>query len=816
MEFQAATSEVLRLMVGAGTDVQPVLDAIAEHSTRLCRGEFSAVFHFDGELIHLASHHGLSREAGEIWEQIFPRPAELDTAIGRAIATRTVAHIPDVTADQTYGTASASVAQAVNFRCIVGVPMVRDRIAIGGIVVARPEAVPFSNEQLELLKTFADQAAIAIESVRLFRELDSRNRDLTDALEYQTATSEVLRLMAAARTDIQPVLDTIAARSARLCDGQFCTVFRFDGELIHLAGHYGLSPDAFETWKQVFPRPPGPDTVIGRAIESRSVAHVPDVQADPDYGTASASVAEALKYRCIVGTPMLYDGEPIGGIIVAKTEPEPFTDRQLELLGTFADQAVIAVEGVRLSRALETRTHELARSVDELKALNDISQAVSSTLDSESVLSTVVAHAVKLTAADSGAIYQYDQASDEFRFRAAHNMGAATMAALRVKPIRMGEGAVGRAALRQAPYQIPDVLEGDRYDARLREVMTEAGVRAVLAVPLIREEETLGAIVVRRKHPGPFAEEMIRLVQTFAGQSTLAIQNARLFEQTKEMNRELSDALDSLKATQGQLVAAEKMAFLGQLTAGIAHEIKNPLNFVNNFAGSSAELLQELNEALQAPLSQLRESDREMILDLVEGLSEFQSKIKEHGERADGIVKNMLLHAREGPSTMCATDINALLEENLRLSYHSARAESEGFNISIERELDPKIGQIEVFPQELGRVILNLFSNAFYAMHEHQNKRGDEGYRPTLTVFSHDLGDEIEIRIRDNGTGIPDSVVDKIFNPFFTTKPAGEGTGLGLSLCYETVVQLHHGQFEVDTREGEFTEFLIRLPKGTR
>ncbi|MDX1431136.1 MAG: PAS-domain containing protein [Gammaproteobacteria bacterium] len=287
----------------------------------------------------------------------------------------------------------------------------------------------------------------------------------------------------------------------------------------------------------------------------------------------------------------------------------------------------------------------------------------------------------------------------------------------------------------------------------------------------------------------------------------------RLEEELRSAKEKAEQALAELTHAQQSLIYAEKMASLGQLTAGIAHEIKNPLNFVNNFAEASAELLEELNEAVASVMDGTSKPDRAAIRELTENLTSFQVKIREHGQRADRIVKSMLAHAREEPGTSRPTEINALIEENLNLAFHSARAENQGFNITIERELDPQVGTIDVFPQELSRVLINVMSNGFYATHKRLSEWKEPDYRPTMTVASKDLDDCVEIRIRDNGTGIPETIVKKIFTPLFTTKPPGEGTGLGLSLSYDTVVQQHGGRMDFSTREGEFTEFIITLPK---
>jgi signal transduction histidine kinase len=285
----------------------------------------------------------------------------------------------------------------------------------------------------------------------------------------------------------------------------------------------------------------------------------------------------------------------------------------------------------------------------------------------------------------------------------------------------------------------------------------------------------------------------------------------RLFEAEQERTHELTKSLEDLRAAQDRLVQTQKLASLGQLTAGIAHEIKNPLNFVNNFSGVSVELIDELRQELEGIT--VGPKARTTIAELTNTLRDNLDKIVQHGKRADAIVKNMLLHAREGSGEHRLVDTNALVEESLNLAYHGARAENPGFKINMERSFDPAAGEVDVFPQEITRALLNLISNGFYAASQRKEQDNCEGYEPTLTASTKNLADRVEIRIRDNGTGMSPEVREKMFNPFFTTKPAGEGTGLGLSITHDIVVKQHAGSIEVDSQPGEYTEVRIVLPR---
>jgi signal transduction histidine kinase len=358
-----------------------------------------------------------------------------------------------------------------------------------------------------------------------------------------------------------------------------------------------------------------------------------------------------------------------------------------------------------------------------------------------------------------------------------------------------------QALAQPEPVQIADVKE--QPTSAVNDIILRAGFRALLVAPLVRGEDAVGMLVVRRRTPGAFAQNIVDLVKTFAAQSALAIENARLF-------KNMETSLDNLRTTQDRLVQTQKLASLGQLTAGIAHEIKNPLNFVNNFSGVSAELIDELREALgkvTVDPTALAE-----ITELTTTLRDNLSKIVQHGKRADSIVKNMLLHSREGSGEHRPVDINALVEEAVNLAYHGARAEKQGFNIMLERSLDPAAGEVDCFPQEITRVLLNLISNGFYAATQRKGQAIDDGFEPKLTAATKNFGDRVEISIRDNGMGISPEVREKMFNPFFTTKPAGEGTGLGLSISHDIIVKQHAGAIEVDSESGRYTEVRIVLP----
>jgi two-component system, NtrC family, sensor kinase len=811
LQQQAATSEVLGIIRRSPADAQPVFDAIVQSAARLCGAVFSVVYLCDGDRLRIAATKNFTPEATN---QIYGRPElkrpDRSHTGGRAILDRAVVHIHDVLEDPEY---SREFALAGGWRAVLGVPLLRDGQSVGAITVGKREPTPFSEQQIQLLKTFADQAVIAIENVRLFEAERARTRELSESLEQQTATSEVLQVISRSPGQLEPVFKAMLENAVRICEAKFGTMFLREGDAFRTVALHNAPPAYAELRRRNPVIHPHPKSALARLVASRQVVHIADIRLDQGYlagAPGSVAIAETAGARTLLVVPMLKDNEVVGAILIYRQEVHPFTDKHIELVKNFASQAVIAIENARLLNELRSRTGELAQSVGELQALGEVSQAVNSTLDLETVLTTIVGRAVELSHTDTGAIYVFDGERKEFRLHATYGMSEAMIAAISDQHIGLGHGNVGTAAAERRPVQVPDIR--DEPASPVNEIILREGYRGILVIPLLRPDDIVGALVVRRKTPGEFPQSTIDLLQTFADQSVVAIQNARLYENVETRTRELAKSLEDLRTTQDRLVQTQKLASLGQLTAGIAHEIKNPLNFVNNFSGLSAEMIDELREAL-ADVN-LNEKRRSEITELMDTLQGNLDKVVQHGKRADAIVKNMLLHSREGSGEHRVVDINALVEESLNLAYHGARAEKQGFNITMERSLDPAAGQADVFPQDITRALLNLISNGFYAATKRRAEGNGGDDDPTLAAATKNLGDRIEITIRDNGSGVPPEVKEKMFNPFFTTKPAGEGTGLGLSICHDIIVKQHGGSIEVDTQPGEFTEIKIILPRA--
>jgi signal transduction histidine kinase len=607
---------------------------------------------------------------------------------------------------------------------------------------------------------------------KLTRENEALRLQVREALEQQTATSEILHIISGSPTNAQPVFDTIARSAVRLCDARFALVFQLEGEDIHLVAHHNYPPEALERFGRTFShRLSEGGTVVAQAMLRGSVLHIHDILLDRKVSEAVRELARSARYRSVLAVPMLRERRALGAIAIARSdaagEPKPFSNGEIELLKTFTEQAVIAIENVRLFKELEARTAQLTRSVEELKALGEVSRAVSSTLDVETVLTMIVSRASQLAGADGCSIYEYDEVAEEFELRATHNYDAEYVKALRAAPLRKGQGLVGRAAERREPAQVPDITQPGAYQGSLRNTLIRFGYRALLSVPLLRENQIIGTLSLNRKAAGEFPPGVIDVLKTFATQSALAIQNARLF-------REIAD-----KSAQLESASRHKSEFL----ANMSHELRTPLNAIIGFSEVLSEgMFGEINEKQAEYLKDILESGRHL-LSLINDILDL-SKIE---------AGRMELESAE-------FDLPAAIGNALIL----VRERASRRGIALESGIDERLGRIGGDERKVKQVLLNLLSNAL--------KFTPEGGR--IHVRADHRGGVAEISVSDTGIGISPTDQDAVFQEFRqvgTADKKAEGTGLGLALSRK-FVELHSGRIWVKSQLGAGSTFTFTLP----
>ena len=749
LEHQTATAEVLGIISRSPTDVQPVLDAIVESAARVCGVDDMQLRLREGNIMAPRAHFGPVPNA--------PVEIGIDAPPVRWVREHGTLHIPDVRTQSDIPLVSPR-----SLRTFLLVPLRQQGELIGVLVARRTEVRPFTPAQIKLLETFADQAVIAIENVRLFNELDARNRDLSEALEQQTATSEILRVIARSPTHLQPVLEAVAESAMRLCEGHDALIGQVDGDILHLNAH---STDP-SRWLDV---PITRGRIAGQAILDRRTVHIHDLAAEPEE-TVRAGTSRSLGFRTVLATPLLREGAAIGSIMIRRMEVRPFTEKQIALLETFANQAVIAIENVRLFQELEARTRDLARSVSELKALGEVGQAVSSTLDLQTVLSTIVGRAVQLSGTDCGIIYEYDEPTQEFHLRASHQMEEELVKAYQATPLRIGEGATGRAAETKMPTQIADLHQEQEFATRgLRPILSRLGYRSLLAVPLLLDQKIMGALTIYRRQTGTFAPEVVNLLQTFATQSVLAIQNARLFREIEDKGRELEAA------------NRHKSEFL----ANVSHELRTPLNAIIGFSEVLQErLFGELNEKQAEYTDDILSSGRHL-LSLINDILDL-SKI-EAGRMELEVTTFDLAGAIE----------NALLLIRERANRHG---------IKLDRVIDDRLGDFTGDERKVKQVLVNLLSNAVKFTPEGGQIKVEATLGESAVIFS----------VTDTGIGIAPQDHEAIFEEFRQVgtnyAQKREGTGLGLSLTRK-FVELHGGKIWVESEVGKGSKFTFTLPR---
>ncbi len=751
LEQQTATSEILRVISSSPTDVKPVFDSLVASAARLCGA---------ADVILLIRETDVLRPAagvGSFWQSLtadFRVPLVRGTVAARSVIDGAILHFADLaTLSEADFPVGRDLQRRFGHHTVLAVPLMREGGALGTIFAMRFEVRPFVDPQIALLKTFADQAVIAIENVRLFNETK-------EALEQQTATSDILSVISRSPTDVQPVFDAVAESAARLCVSRDAHVFVRHGDLLRQVSHHGSIPIT-----QTLPLVWG--TANGRAVLEGRTVHVADMQVESSEFPEGSEIARRLGHRTVLIVPLMRDGAAIGAIAVRRTEARLFTERQVALLQTFADQAVIAIENVRLFTELQARTQQLTRSVDQLTALGEVGRAVSSTLDLETVLTTIVSRAVELSGLDGGIVSEYEEATEEFVQRAASQTGNVLASVLRGIRYRKGEGAIGQTAITRQPVQVPDITVPGAYDSRVRTSLIESGVRAVLAVPMIHQDRLVGCLGVTRNRPGDFPPETIDLLRTFATQSALAIQNARLFREIEDKSRQL------------EVASQHKSEFL----ANMSHELRTPLNAIIGFSEVLSErMFGELNEKQEEYLKDIYASGTHL-LSLINDILDL-SKIE----------------AGRMELELTDFDLPTALDNALMLVRERAQRRS----LELHKDVGTGVGQIQGDERKIRQVVLNLLSNAI--------KFTPEGGRIEVAAVPRDGA--VEISVSDSGIGIAPEDQEKVFEEFRqvgTEAKKVEGTGLGLTLCRK-FVELHGGKIWVKSELGVGSTFTFALP----
>jgi GAF domain-containing protein len=761
---QTAVGEILRAISNSPTDTQPVFDAIARSAVILCAGVLGAVFRFDGDLLHVGALHGYSPEGAEATRRAFPRPPTRGVIAARAVLERAIVHVPDVEHDAEFD--QRGLAHTADWRSLLVVPMLRESVVLGTVGVAKARPGPFREREIELLKTLADQAVIAIENVRLFTELQARNQELTDALDRQTATADILQVISRSQTDVRPVFEAIADSAMRLFRAWSVAVCRFDGEQLHLEAARGGRPDSNEELRGFYPKSASSAGLLGACILRRAVYHVVDAQAadqDPRLG----EIARMRGFRSSLNAPMLRDGEPVGAIGITRGEVRAFSETEIHLVRTFADQAVIAVENARLFSELQQRTGELGRSVDQLRALSEVGQAVSSTLDLDAVLQAIVTRASQLAGTRGCSIWEYDDRAEVFHLRATTIQDTEVADILRSAGLRKGEGAIGRAALTRAPVQIPDVSAAGAYEGPLRDALLRAGGGSVLTLPLLHEDRLLGGLTVSRRATGEFPPDAVALLAAFAAQSSIALQNARLFRELEAKSREL------------EVASRHKSQFL----ANMSHELRTPLNAILGYGEMMADgIYGELPATVRDVLGRVDASGRHL-LGLINDVLDL-SKIE------------------AGQLTLGLADYS--MEEIVGVVVASVEALAADKRLALGVDVAPDLPTGRGDQRRLMQVLLNLVGNAIKFTEE-----GGVGVRVRVSDAA------FEISVQDTGPGIAPADQERIFEEFqqadtATTRPKG-GTGLGLAIS-RRIVAMHGGRLWVESVPGEGATFHVTVP----
>jgi GAF domain-containing protein len=730
LQQQTATADVLKVISRSTFELQTVLNTLTESATRLCAADRGGIMMRDGEVYRVTALYGYSPEA-EQYALEHPIRPDRGSGSGRAAVEGKASHIPDVLADPEY--TAVGYQKAFGFRTNLSVPLLRDGTTIGVLALHRHKVNPFTDKQIELATTFADQAVIAIENVRLFEAEQQRTRELSESLEQQTATSEVLKVISSSPTNIQPVLEIIGERAEKLCEADTSIVSVVEGELIHLASIHGVTQAGEEAIRHAFPMRLTDETVAARAVRTRSVCHVADLLSDPQYQQKHA--ARLGGNRGALGVPMVRDEQVVGAIFVSRKEPGLFSDTQVQLLKTFADQAVIAIENVRLFNETKNSLEQQTATADVLKIISR------SAFDLRAVLQTLVESAARFCAADKANIIR--ERDGAFYTAESYGYSQEFMDYIKTIPIKAERGrASGRALVEGRVVHIADVKADPEYTSV--EAQRLGDYRTILCVPMLREGVPIGVLALTRSEVQPFSDKQIELVTTFADQAAIAIENVRLFDEIQEKSRQLEEA------------SQHKSQFL----ANMSHELRTPLNAILGYTELMADgAYGEPSEKMLGILRRL-EANGKHLLGLINDVLDL-SKIE-----AGQLVLEL--------SEYCIQDIVQTVRSTLEALASDKKL---AFKVEMAPELPPGRGD----GRRLTQVLINLIGNAI--------KFTDTG---EVAIKAEGNNGSFHVSVRDTGPGISAADQANLFQEFqqadnSISRKKG-GTGLSHPLRHSAVV----------------------------
>jgi signal transduction histidine kinase len=758
LEQQTATSEVLKVISSSPGDLQPVFSAMLESAARLCDASFGNIFRWEDAALCLVATYNTPAAFVEARSQL-PLRRNQNNPIGEMLAAKAVLHVDDLAADERYTKRSdPNIIAAVELggiRTFLAVPMLKDNELIGALIVYRQEVRPFSDKQIELVKNFAAQAVVAIENARLLNELRQRTSDLTESSEQQTATADVLRVISSSPTDIQPVLEAIVRTAGKLCDAEYAMLYRLrDGKY-----HPACWNNAVAEWVKYLldhPLSVGRGSLVGRTALERRAVHILDCLADAEYTMHEA--ARIGNQRTMLGVPLLRDGVPIGVIGLLRTSVKPFTEKQIELVTTFADQAVIAIENTRL-------LNELRQSLQQQTATAEVLKVISrSTFDLKSVLNTLVESVARLCEADMAAIRRPKGAA--FLHVASHGSPTEYDEYMHTHPIEPERGSVaGRVLLEGTLVHIPDVQADPEYT--MVDISRRTGYHTILGLPLLREGNPIGVVILGRTTVRPFSEKQIELATTFADQAVIAIENVRLFDEIQDKSRQLEEA------------SQHKSQFL----ANMSHELRTPLNAILGYTELMTDgAYGEPSEKMLGILKRLEANGRHL-LGLINDVLDL-SKI-EAGQ--------LVLELSDYSVQDIAQTVRGTLEP-------LAADKKLGFKVEVAPQMPSGRGD----GRRLTQVLINLVGNAI--------KFTDAG---EVAIKAEANNGSFCVSVRDTGPGISAADQAKLFQEFqqadnaITRKKGGTGLGLAIS---KRIIEMHGGRIWVESKPGQGSTFAFTLP----